>query len=196
VTRNVSGSSYTLGYDTENHLTGMTGGSVNASFLYDGDGNRVQGIVGGVTTAYICSHFEWIGPSGTMKKYYYAGGVRVAMREGSNDPLLLLGYHLGSTSKVANFDGQSVHSQQLYKPWGEKRYPTGAPTLPTIFRYTGQHRSVTLSYTGMVPGGTTARRGVPTFRTLLGFANCPRSQKKLAMVRTKYALAQPNLPTN
>ena len=122
-------------------MTGMTGGSVSASFVYDGDGNRVKGIVGGITTTYVGNYFEWVSSTSDMKKYYYAGGVRAAMRTGSNNPLWLLGDHslvprdrLGSTSKVANFDGLSVHSQQLYKLWGEKRYPTGAPTLPTIFR--------------------------------------------------------------
>ena len=148
ITRAYGGTTYTLTYDAENRMTGMTGGSVNASFTYDGDGSRVKGTIGGVTTAYVGSHFEWIGPSGTMKKYYYAGGMRVAMRSGSNNPLWLLGDHLGSTSKVANFDGLSIHSQQLYKPWGEKRYPTGAPTLPTTFRFTGQR-----SETGLGPSG-------------------------------------------
>ena len=70
------------------------------------------------------------------------------MRTGSNNPLWLLGDHLGSTSKVANYNGLSEHSQQLYKPWGEKRCPTGAPTLPTTFRYTGQR-----SETGLGPSG-------------------------------------------
>jgi RHS repeat-associated protein len=118
------------------------------AFVYDGDGNRVKGTIGTAITIYIGNYLEWTGSTGTMKKYYYAGGVRIAMRTGSNNPLWLLGDHLGSTSKVANFDGLSVQSQQLYKPWGEKRYPTGAPTLPTTFRYTGQR-----SETGLGPSG-------------------------------------------
>jgi RHS repeat-associated protein len=116
--------------------------------MCDGDGNRVKGTVGGVTTTYIGNYFEWVSSTSDMKKYYYAGGTRVAMHTGSNNPLWLLGDHLGSTSKVANYDGLSVQSQQLYKPWGEKRYPTGAPTLPTTFRYTGQR-----SETGLGPSG-------------------------------------------
>ena len=62
------------------------------------------------------------------------------MRTDSNNPLWLLGDHLGSTSKVANFDGLTVHSQQLYKPWGSDRYSYG--TTPT----TGQlRRSIQLT---------------------------------------------------
>jgi len=121
----------------------------NASFTYDGDGNRVKGFIGGVTTAYVGNYAEWIsGSPGTLVKYYYAGTTRVAMRSGSDNPLWILGDHLGSTSKVANYNGLSEHSQQLYKPWGEKRYPTGAPTLPTTFRFTGQR-----SETGLGPSG-------------------------------------------
>jgi RHS repeat-associated protein len=122
--------------------------SSGQAFVYDGDGNRVKGTIGTAITIYIGNYLEWTGSTATMKKYYYAGGVRIAMRTGSNNPLWLLGDHLGSTSKVANFDGLSVPSQQLYKPWGEKRYPTGAPTLPTTFRYTGQR-----SETGLGPSG-------------------------------------------
>jgi RHS repeat-associated protein len=147
VTRSYGGTTYTLTYDAENHMTGMTGGGVSASFVYDGDGNRVKATIG-TTTTYVGNYFEWTGSTSTMKKYYYSGGIRVAMRTGTNNPLWLLGDHLGSTSTVANFDGGSVQSQQLYKPWGEKRYPTGAPTLPTTFRYTGQR-----SETGLGPSG-------------------------------------------
>jgi RHS repeat-associated protein len=51
----------------------------------------------------------------------------------------LISDHLGSTSIAANADG-TLSSEQRYKPWGEKRYPTGASTLPTTFRFTGQRQ--------------------------------------------------------
>jgi len=40
---------YNLSYDAENRMTGVSG-SGSATFVYDGDGNRVKGTVGGVTT--------------------------------------------------------------------------------------------------------------------------------------------------
>jgi RHS repeat-associated protein len=80
------------------------------------------------------------------RKYYDAGGSRVAMRE-AGTLYWLLTDHLGSTSKAANSDG-SFNSEQMYKPFGEKRYPTGSPTLPTTYRYTGQR-----SETGLGPSG-------------------------------------------
>jgi YD repeat-containing protein len=84
-----SPSSYTLTYDAENRLTGVSGGA-SATFVYDGDGQRVNGTAGGVTTAYVGSHFEWTGSVSTMKRYYYAGGSRVAMRTGASTVNCLL----------------------------------------------------------------------------------------------------------
>ena len=59
----------------------------------------------------------------------------MAMRKGSTF-YWLLSDHLGSTSKVATATG-ALHSQQLYKAWGESRYTSG--TLPTRYTYTGQY---------------------------------------------------------
>jgi hypothetical protein len=81
--RVVDGAAFLFDYDEENHLTGVSG-AATATFVYDGDGNRVKGTVGGVTTVYIGSHFEWmvqekalaplrshVGSTSTMIKYYY-----------------------------------------------------------------------------------------------------------------------------
>jgi hypothetical protein len=76
----------------------------------------VKSVINGVTTIYIGDYFEWRGSTSTMKRYYYAGGERVAMRSGST-LYFLLGDHLGSTSVTATSSG-SLHSRQLYKPWG------------------------------------------------------------------------------
>jgi RHS repeat-associated protein len=55
----------------------------------------------------------------------------------------------GSTSRVANADGAPyTNGEQRYKPWGEKRYPTGASGLPTTYRFTGERQE-----TGLVPSG-------------------------------------------
>ena len=76
-----------------------------------------------------------------MKRYYYAGTMRVAMREGNATPLWLFGDHLGSTSLVANNDG-SLNSELRYKAWGEIRFTYG--TVPATFRYTGQREESSL----------------------------------------------------
>ncbi len=40
------------------------------------------------SVTYIGNYLEWTGATNTMKKYYYAGATRVAMREGSSELLL------------------------------------------------------------------------------------------------------------
>ena len=104
---------------------------------YYGDGNRVKGTVAGVTTVYIGNYFEWTGSTSTMKKYYYASVVRVALREGSSDPKWLLADHLSSSTITASFTGIRL-AELAYKAWGENRYSYG--TTPTTYRYTGQRQ--------------------------------------------------------
>jgi hypothetical protein len=73
-----------------------------------------------------------------VRKYYYAGGTRVAMRE---DGLLrfLLFDHLGSTSITTDSNGSKIYELQ-YKPWGETRFSWGV--TPTDYTYTGQYSNV------------------------------------------------------
>ncbi len=88
-------------------------GQRTASFVFDGDGNRVKSLVGGVTTVHIGAYFEWTGSTSTMKKYYNAGGARVAMRTGSSTlnfilsdhPSLRSGHVYGSTSVTTDSNG-------------------------------------------------------------------------------------------
>jgi RHS repeat-associated protein len=148
--RIVGATTYSLTYDAENRLISVSGGGLSASFTYDGDGNRVKGVVGSLTTTYIGNYFEWTGNTDTMKRYYYAGSVRVAMKIGGSpdqNPVLnwLFGDHLGSTSRAANANGTALTEGELrYKAWGEKRFPAGSSTVPTTYRYTGQRQEVQL----------------------------------------------------
>jgi RHS repeat-associated protein len=98
----------------------------------------VKGTVGGVTIAYIGNYYEWSGSTATS--YYYAGSVRVAMRQGSTLSYLFAD-HLGSTSVVANSSGSKT-AEVRYKAWGEDRYTSG--TVPSGYRFTGQRNEATL----------------------------------------------------
>jgi RHS repeat-associated protein len=120
-------------YDGENRLTGVSGGA-SATFVYDGDGNRVKGTTSAGTTIYIGNHFEYTTGNGQMKSYYYAGGERIAMRD-NGTVKYLLSDHLGSNAVVADTSGVRT-SEVRYKAWGEDRYSYG--TSPTSYRYTGQ----------------------------------------------------------
>jgi RHS repeat-associated protein len=129
---------YDFVYDAENRITqAKKNDTVIASFVYDGDGKRVKATVNGVTTSFIGTYFEWT--NGQMTKYYYAGGQRVAMRDGSGALYYLIGDHLGSTSVVATAGGSLV-SRTLYSPWGTVRYQSSS--LPTDYTFTGQYSHV------------------------------------------------------
>ena len=69
-------------YDAENRLVSVSGPSLAASFVYDGDGNRVKSTINNVTTYFVGNYYEVTGS--TVTKYYYIGGQRVAMRTGSS----------------------------------------------------------------------------------------------------------------
>jgi RHS repeat-associated protein len=145
ITRIAGASTYNLTYDAENRLTGVSGGA-SATFVYDGDGNRVKGTVGGVTTLYIGNYFEWTSAGNT--KYYYHGAQRLAMRRSGytsgNGLFFLLGDHLGSTAVQTNSNG-SLSASLKYLPWGSERDSSG--TMRTTFRFTGQRAETDLGGT-------------------------------------------------
>jgi len=122
----------------ENRLTSVSG-AATATFVYDGDGNRVKATFGATTTVYVGNHYERDNGS-TVRQYYYAGGVRVAMRSGGQT-YYLLGDHLGGTNVTANSSGAEL-GRVLYRPWGEMRLSTG--TTPTTWRFTGQREDATI----------------------------------------------------
>jgi YD repeat-containing protein len=120
-----------LTYDAENRLARVSGGA-SASFVYDGDGQRVAQTINDVTTYFIGNYYEVT--NGVVTKYYYAGGQRIALRQ-NGTLYYLLSDHLGSTTLVTDASGNIV-SELRYKPWGETRYNSGS--TPTRYQYTGQ----------------------------------------------------------
>jgi hypothetical protein len=132
--RYISGQTYTLSYDAENHMTGVSG-AASASFAYNGDGQRVIATVGGDTTVFIGNYFEWHVSTDLSTKYYYADTTRIAMRTDASGLQFILGDHLGSSSLMADPSGSLVSSQG-YMPWGETRFGSAG----TEYQYTGQYR--------------------------------------------------------
>jgi RHS repeat-associated protein len=129
---------YTQEYNAENRLTVVTNtvtGQVTR-FVYDGDGNRVLRMDGSGTTVTIGDYYEQQGS--TVRKYYYAGGQRIAVRV--NGTLYFLhGDHLGSATLTTGAGGNWV-GEARYTPYGEMRrdYPRGV--IPTDLLYTGQRQ--------------------------------------------------------
>jgi RHS repeat-associated protein len=148
-TRTVGGITYTLIYDAESRLVQIKRGTdVQATYYYDGDGNRIRTEVGSTFTTYIGSHLEWecIDSTCAMKKYYSAAGQRVALRKGDGTLYFLLTDHLGNTAITATSSG-GRYAELRYYPWGGTRYTYG--TTPTSYRYTGQREAeVGLYYYG------------------------------------------------
>ncbi|MGB3059172.1 MAG: RHS repeat-associated core domain-containing protein, partial [Anaerolineae bacterium] len=136
-TRRVNGSQdITLTYDAENRLTAMSG-SVASSYVYDADGNRVKETIGGVTRVFVGNTYEI--DNGTVKKYYYAGNVRVAESSGGT-LYYLLGDHLGSQALTLTSAGArlNTNTELRYMPYGAARYTAG--TTPTSYNFTGQRK--------------------------------------------------------
>ena len=90
---------------TENRLTGMSGGGTS-SYVYDADGNRVKETISGVTRVFVGNTYEV--DNGTVKKYYYAGNVRVAESSGGT-LYYLLGDHLGSQALTLTSAAPEAH---------------------------------------------------------------------------------------
>jgi YD repeat-containing protein len=138
VTRKVGSSTYYQSYDAENRLTSVSG-AANSTFAYDGDGNRIKLTLGSATKVYVGNYFEWTG--GVMRKYYYANGQRVVVRD-NGTPYCLLNDHLGSTAITVNGEGTTEVGELRYYPYGETRYNSGS--TPTSYRFTGQREDATI----------------------------------------------------
>jgi hypothetical protein len=100
------------------------------TYVYAGAGNLVKRD----STVLIGNYYEYT--NGSAKKFYYSGGVRIAVRPASdNVARWILSDHLGSTAKTVS-SGGSTEGEQRYMPFGLDRYTTGS--LNTAYRYTGQ----------------------------------------------------------
>jgi len=91
----------------------------------------------GTTTVFIGNHFEW--KNSTMTKYYYAGGQRLAVRNGNTSGASQLSYllsdHLGSTRLTYRAD-PATSELASYTPWG---VASGNFGTTTAYTYTGQY---------------------------------------------------------
>lgn len=123
---------YTQTFDAENRLVAVSSPTSTVRFVYDGDGNRILRIGPEGTTVTIGDYYEQTASG--VRKYYYAGGQRIALRAGGV-VYFLHGDHLGSTTLVTGQSGQEV-ARQGYYPYGDTRYAIGVP--PTDRLYTGQ----------------------------------------------------------
>jgi len=123
--------SQTITWDQENRPVSVSGGGT-ATFVYDGDGNRVKKTESGETTLYLNRYYEKNLTTGNITTSYYLGGRLVAQREGT-----ALRYihqdHLTGTSLMTDTNGDPTGSIKYY-PYGSTR----SGSVPTDKKFTGQ----------------------------------------------------------
>ncbi|MBI4302735.1 MAG: hypothetical protein HY665_00135 [Chloroflexi bacterium] len=131
-TRGTASGNQTITWDAENRPVSITGAGANATFIYDGDGNRVKKIEGGDEVVYVNRYYEKNLTTSTNTSYYYLGGRLVAMSNNST-----LSYihqdHLSGTAVVSDTGGNLTGSIR-YFPFGATR----SGSVPTDKLFTGQ----------------------------------------------------------
>ncbi len=138
-----------LAYDAERRLThyqNIPGAApdVEAWYLYDGAGNRVEQAVkqSGVTTStyYLAGGAEEVRSDGSLIKYYGGFGLNTGATASTISYLASDG--LGSLQVTLNNSG-SATAQQLNAPYGSVRYSSGV--FPTTKGFTGQRSDAAVS---------------------------------------------------
>jgi RHS repeat-associated protein len=134
-----------LTYDNEGRLTqwqnAQSSPTSTDSFLYDGEGNRVeqQSAVSGTTTTTVyvggMEELKTTAGSTTTTTYYTLGRQRIALAV--NGTLSYLASDLLGSTTVALDGAGNVSASQLFAPYGTSRYVSG--TMPTDRGFTGQH---------------------------------------------------------
>ncbi|MBI4188785.1 MAG: RHS repeat-associated core domain-containing protein [Chloroflexi bacterium] len=120
-------------WDVENRPVSITTGNSTATFVYDGDGNRVKKVENGETILYVNRYLEVNLSTSANTSYYYLGDRLVAMSQ--NATLRYLHQdHLTGTSLVTSDNGTQVGSTMKYTPFGE----TLSGSVPTDKLFTGQ----------------------------------------------------------
>jgi RHS repeat-associated protein len=142
----------TLTYDAANHLISTSGGLASGSYIYDGNGLRVEKISGGTSTTYIFSGGAVIAeyslganPSSPSKEYVYSGGQLIA----TVDPTTTK-YHLRDHLSVRlNIDSSgNIIGEQGHFPFGEPWYEINTTTKWKFTTYERDPESGTGGATG------------------------------------------------
>jgi RHS repeat-associated protein len=129
-------------YDTEGQLyvrVSTVDNPITAVYYhYDANGSLVRKVPSGQGdgTVYIGGIYEKDTYTGQIIKYYFAGGLRIAMRK-AGALSFLTADHLGGTALVTDSAG-GFTGRVRYYPYGKERTTQGS--LPTDKLFTGQQR--------------------------------------------------------
>jgi RHS repeat-associated protein len=136
-----SDGAHTYTYDAENRITQVDGGST-ASYVYNGEGERAQKTVSGVSTDYhydalgrvLAEYDGGCGPTCWHTGYVYLNG-RLAAEYSNSTTYFIMPDHLGSTRIMTGVDG-SVADSLDFLPYGEQI----AGDTTTTHKFTGKER--------------------------------------------------------
>ncbi len=117
-------------YDSQNRLTGFTRGNVNASYLFDGRGQRVRKTVGSDVRDFLWDNGQLLAEynaAGTLLRRYTHGLGRdeVLMQHRGNDTYYYHADPQGSIVAISNAAGQVVQRYD-YDAWGQLLRNTGS----------------------------------------------------------------------
>jgi len=127
---------YTWDYD--DRLTGISGGSVSASYVYDYQGERIKKTVGGVETGYLYQAEDIIKESsgGVVTDYLHGIGIDdPVMLDRSGAKSYYFGDGLGSIRELTDTTG-TIQNNYSYGAWGELR--ASSATVGNSYGYTGR----------------------------------------------------------
>jgi RHS repeat-associated protein len=140
-TLGANGNSY--GYDSMDRMTSFNNGSVK--MVYDGDGNRVKKISGGVTTQYLVDELNPTGlpqvmdevvKSGVAQRTYLYGLRRISQTQVASGTTSYYGYDAHGDVRSLMNNGGVVTDTYDYDAFGNVVGSTG--TTPNVYRYQGE----------------------------------------------------------
>lgn len=142
----------TYNYDSENRLTSLGDGS--ASFVYDGDGNRVAKTAGGVTTHYLVDSNNATGHaqvveelvSGTVRRQYTYGHDLISQRQLINGQreVSFYGYDGHGSVRYLTDSAGAVTDTYSYDAFGVLLARTGS--TPNEYLYSGEQYDPNLGF--------------------------------------------------
>jgi RHS repeat-associated protein len=125
-------------WDGANRLVRVARGNSVTTFVYDGEGDRLEKNHDGAVTRYVGDDYE-LGPDGTVTKYFRVGGELVAKKAGSRR-FWIHGNHVDSVAVITDENGNEVR-RQSQRAYGQMLETVGEHD--ESFAFTGQRQDET-----------------------------------------------------
>ncbi|MGH7951237.1 MAG: RHS repeat-associated core domain-containing protein, partial [Limisphaerales bacterium] len=148
-TTNSSGNSFA--YDVENHLTNYNNGA--ATYIYDGDGDRVRKTVSGVTTYYLVDDnnpsgyaqvLEELSTVGSTPTRLYTYGLNLISQRQSGGTTSFYGYDGNGDTRFLTSSSGTISDTYTYDAFGDLISSIGS--TPNNYLYTGEQYDPNLGF--------------------------------------------------